>query len=108
VGNRCAVGGEELERATEAVDRVVQLRRASPKTFRVLVEVGDEPVGIAGISTRGQLLEKTAEFEFAFADQVDSSTFGIAEPEGPSNFPARVEASCSAGRKTPDDSVVYA
>jgi hypothetical protein len=46
------VGREELERAAEAVCRVVQLRRPSPDLNRGLVVVRDQPFRVADIGRR--------------------------------------------------------
>ena len=61
VSDRLAVGREQLEGAAEAVDRVVQLRASPPELRRVLVEVGDEPVGVARVGARGQFFEQLPE-----------------------------------------------
>jgi hypothetical protein len=61
VGDRRSVRPKKLEGAAEAVHGVVQLRCTPPKLHRMLVKVGDQPFRVAGVRSRGQLLQKAME-----------------------------------------------
>ena len=46
------------KRTAKAILRAVQFRRASPKPFRVSVEIGDRTVGVAEVGGGGQLVQE--------------------------------------------------
>jgi hypothetical protein len=70
VTQRRAVAGKQLERATEAIDRIVQLWLSPPELHGLRIEIGDQPFRVARVSARGEFIQQAAELLFAASQGV--------------------------------------
>src|SRR4029453_993391 len=70
VRNLRSIRSEEPPGAAKSVDGVVQLRSASPCIDGVLVEVCDQPFGVAGVCSGGQDIQQITEFCLALHERV--------------------------------------